>query len=389
MFHSTNKNNESFFGLDISDQSLKIVQLKKHSDKVKMQSFGKYKLKEGIVVHGEIKDNKALASAIKNVINKPILGSINTNNVVACLPESHSFIKLISIDNSPNQLSDLVATEIEKFFPFALNDLYFDWQIINKHANSFDVLVSAAPRSLIDNYISTLQEANLSVIALETESISLCRSLILEKNKQNKNTNESNYAIIDIGATESIMVVCSPGSIIMSMGVDVSGEKITQHIANTLEINRSQAEKAKIICGLDKNKAEGIIHDILIEETTEMAKRIQNIINFYQDNYTDHGPIEKILISGGGSNVKNLKNIISDYLKIEVIDANVFLKIGGNIEEYNKKFTETHNIDFKLLKNNKKKTTRKLKTKKIETISSKHNSSLNYATAIGLALRNI
>ncbi len=386
MFHLANKNNGSFFGLDISDQSIKIVQLKNHSDKVKMQSFGKYKLKDGIVVNGEIKDSDALVSAIKSLVTKPIFGSISTSNVTACLPESHSFIKLITIEDSLNQISDLIATEIEKFFPFTSNDLYLDWQIIKKHSGSIDVLVSAAPKSLVDSYITVLQKANLSVLALETESISLCRSLISENKKQNKNKKEdnNNYAIIDIGAVGSIMVVCSPGSIIMSMGLDVSGEKITKHIAETLEINRFQAEKAKIICGLDKSKAEGIIHDILIEETNEMAKRIQNIINFFKDNYPNHEPIKKILISGGGSNVKNLKNIISDYLKIEVLDANVFLKIGGDIEEYNKKFTETHNMDFKLLK--KKKSSKTLKTK---TISSKHNSSLNYATAIGLALRNI
>ena len=35
MFHSANKNNESFFGLDISVQSLRLVQLKYHSDKTR------------------------------------------------------------------------------------------------------------------------------------------------------------------------------------------------------------------------------------------------------------------------------------------------------------------------------------------------------------------
>jgi Tfp pilus assembly PilM family ATPase len=109
-------------------------------------------------------------------------------------------------------------------------------------------------------------------------------------------------------------------------------------------------------------------------------------MNFYQDHYPSHSLIKKIFISGGGSNVKHLKKIISDHLDLEVLDGDVFLKISGNIDEYNKKFTETHNLDSKLLKSKRKKGK---KGKKTETISSKHNSSLNYATVIGLALRDV
>ncbi len=117
-----------------------------------------------------------------------------------------------------------------------------------------------------------------------------------------------------------------------------------------------------------------------------MSDRIKDIMNFYQDHYPSHSSIEKILISGGGSNIKHLKKIISDHLGIEVLDGDVFLKISDNINKYGKKFTETHNLDSKLLKGKKRKGK---KIKKTETISSKHNSSLNYATVIGLALRDV
>ncbi len=383
MIHFSNKNNELFFGLDISDQSLKIVQLKRHSDKTKMQAFGKYRLKKDIISDGEIKNNKDLIQAIKTLISKPTFGNINTSNVVASLPESKSFIKLISVENSPNQISDLISTEIEKFFPFSINDLYFDWQIMNKYPEYTDILVSASPKNLVNSYIDVLQEVGLTVLAMETESVALCRCLIPDISSKAKTKDTTNYAIIDIGAVESTMIIYSSNSIIMSMSIDVSGEEITENIASTLEITHSQAEKAKIICGLDKTKAEGIIHDILIKKTLKMAKRIQDILDFYQDHYPDYGAISKIFISGGGSNIKNLKNIISNFIKIEVLDGDVFLKINEKSSKYNKKLTETHNLEYGLLKNNKK------KQKEPETISSRHNSSLNYATAIGLALRNV
>ena len=56
------------FGLDISDVSLKIIQLKKKRKFLGLASWGEVKIKPGIVVEGEIKDEAALVEAIKELL---------------------------------------------------------------------------------------------------------------------------------------------------------------------------------------------------------------------------------------------------------------------------------------------------------------------------------
>ena len=301
------------------------------------------------------------------------------------LPEKKCFIKSIQIEKGPNSIDDLIGSEIEKYFPFSKDDIYYDWEIFNEYSDYYDVLVSAAPKYIVDSYIENASKAGLSVVAIEPESVAICRALTKKAEKKSKNNEAPTFAIIDIGAVETFMVISSNSSIIMSMGIDVSGQEITEKIATTLQINESQAEKAKIICGLDKTKAEGIIYEILQEMIERMNSKIQSIINFYKDNYPDFPDIEFVSISGGGSDVNSLHEAIAERLKLEIKDADVFTNINEDIEKYSDSFTKTHNLNTDVLskpsKNNKKSSIVP------ETISSKHNSSLSYVTSVGLALR--
>ena len=51
----------------------------------------------------------------------------------------------------------------------------------------------------------------------------------------------------------------------------ISGQDITDSIARTLDIKPIQAEKAKIICGLDETRAKGIIKNILADIIEELV----------------------------------------------------------------------------------------------------------------------
>ena len=56
-------------GLDISDLSIKLVQLKKVGTKIKIQAWGKISLPLGLLENGDIKNKPELAKAIKKLIH--------------------------------------------------------------------------------------------------------------------------------------------------------------------------------------------------------------------------------------------------------------------------------------------------------------------------------
>lgn len=366
-------------GLDISDLSLKLVQLYKRGDKIKIQAINKLNLHEGIIKDGEVLDKEKLIDKINELISRPAYGKVNTNDVIACLPETKTFIKLIKIPKTPNPLPEIIEGEMEKHIPMAINDIYYDWQIIENSADAQDVLIGVAPKNIVDQYINLFDEAKLFTNALEIEPVSLCRSLLSSENP--KIHTAGNYGIIDIGAQRTSLTIYSKNTILFTLSMPISGEKITRSIAEILKIEISQAEKAKIICGLDENKAQGIIKNILIDMVDKLTRKINEAVDYYENHFPDRGPLNQILLCGGGANIKNLAEIINKSISIEVKRGDALVNLKENPENFSKILTETHKITSDLVKDNGK------NDKK--TISVAQDTSLTFATAIGLALRGI
>jgi type IV pilus assembly protein PilM len=376
MFFSSQQNYP--IGLDISDLSLKMVQLKKSGDKIKIQALSKIDLPKGLVDMGEIKNKTEMVKKIKEIISKPKFGSVNTTDVVACLPDTKTFIKLIEIEKSLNNLSEIIPAEIERHVPMTSKEIFYDWQIIKETADKYMVLIGAAPQNIINDYIDLLNDSKLSISALEIESTAICRSLLLEENPKNKNLPKKNYAIIDIGAMRSNLIIYAQNSIVASISIPISGEKITEKISKSLEIKYEQAEKAKIICGLDKSKAQGIICEILSDMLSELNNRIKDALEFYNNHYPNLGAVNEIILCGGGANIKNIDQCISQFHLINTSVGNTFINLSESAENLSQNFTETHNLNIKLI--NKEKN---------ENLAVKQNTGLTFTTAIGLALRNI
>ena len=68
----TNGSN-SPIGLDISDLSIKLIQLEKRRDKIKIRALSKLNLTQGIIVNGEIKNKAELIKAVKKIITSPFI----------------------------------------------------------------------------------------------------------------------------------------------------------------------------------------------------------------------------------------------------------------------------------------------------------------------------
>jgi type IV pilus assembly protein PilM len=365
-------------GLDISDLSLKLIQLKKVRDKIRIQALNKVDLPAGYFDNGEIKNQQGIIKSIEKLLGDAKYGKISGNEIIACLPETKTFIKLIEVPRISGNINQIIESELEKHIPMPINEIYYDWQLIEDHPEKQLILIGAASRKIVNSYTELLDKAKLSIVALEIEPVALSRSLLAEENPNFKGQSTKNYGIIDIGANRSNLTLYSRNAILFSFSIPLSGRNITERIAKSLNIEETQAEKAKIICGLDENKAQGIIKNLLYEMIKNLVGKIKEAIIFYETHFPGRGPIDEFLICGGGANIKNIEKIISDYISIKVSRGNVFINLDKDQEKIQQFFSETHALE----KNNGI-TNSKGKNKIIQDSSS------NYATAIGLALRGL
>lgn len=348
------------FGLDLSDMSFKFAQLKKIKKKIDIVSFGSGDVKSGIIENGEIKDEDTLAQILGSALNNPAKGNISTRYVVCSLPEQHSFIRVLQLPKmSYEETKEAIKWEIEQNIPLGINEVYFDWQIINndKNRDHQDISIAAVPKNIVDPYISVLKKADLVPVALEVESIAVARSVV-------KNLlTDAPVFLVDIGGTTTSFIIFSGSTIRFTSSVSVAGDAMVEAISKSVGVDKNQANKLFYEVGLDKSlDPDGKVGQALINVLSELALQIENYISFYQSHSEhDHSlketGIKKIILSGGAANTTGIAAYLSLALKIPVELANPWVNI---LEE---------------------------PLKEIPDLS--YRKSLSYTTALGLALRDI
>src|SRR3989344_4795077 len=331
------------FGIDISDLSLKIVKLKRKKNFFDLVSFGEMEIPANIISGGEIKDEKALAKIIKESLNNVNGEKLKTKYVIASLPEEKSFLQVIQLPKiKEEEVKKAIPFEAENYVPLPVDQVYLDFQMIppwHENQEHLDVLIAALPKKTVDPYLSSLKEAGLKPLAFEIESQAIIRSLV--KN----NVSSLPVLVIDFGATRTGFIIFSGNSLRFTTSIPVSSRGFTEAISKNLEVDFISAEKLKRKYGLGEKveskeyKTDVLtikksrIFEFLIPILTDFTEQIKKYLNYYQthafhEHYSKNGNIvTKIIISGGGANLRGLANFLSSELKIPVELANPWLNI--------------------------------------------------------------
>lgn len=317
--------NHTIFGLDISDRALRVIQLKHSGKKTFITSYGSLSLEPGIFDNGVIIDESKAISAIQKVIKDVTGGKIKTPNVVSVLPETKTFIKVITVpasrDTKKPELNTIINAEIVNHVPLGLEEIYLDWQVLHHDGDQAHVLIGAAPRTLVDSYITLIEKSGLVPYALEIEAQAIVRTLFPQQ------TLSHATIVIDFGAMRTGLALYDNDTIQFTVTLPISGNDITQVIAQVLQIKPEEAEKAKIVCGLDSTKCEGAMLKILMKPIDELANHIKKAITFYQSNFPEGREVKNIILTGGGSNFIKIDEVLTSKLGITTTVGNPFTNI--------------------------------------------------------------
>lgn len=352
---------QSAFGLDISDLSLKIAKLEKVGDRVELVSFGEEKVPEGLISGGEIMKEDELASTIAHFLTKVQGQPLHTKYAVVSLPEERAFLQVIQLPVLyGKELEQAIRFEAENYIPFPMDSVYLDYQVVtplSNHLDHTDVLLVALQKSTVDSYVSVLLKAGLKPVALELESLSVSRALVL------KETASSPTLLLDFGATRTGFVAFSGKSPRFTVSISTSSSQLTDVLMAAFRIDRKEAEKLKVQYGIVPLKEEGGngMREALNPVLKELAGKVKQYMDYY-GSHASHEHLQKenqrishISLCGGGALLKGLPEFLSQELKVEVSVGNPWANILSD------KITHIPSLSFE--------------------------DSLAYATVLGLALR--
>lgn len=343
------KQKQNAFGLDISDGSIKVMQLIAKGDSYKVQGYADHNIPSGIMVNDVMVNKPMMVKHIRAAVENLDSGRVNTDRVVVSVPESKAFVRVIQIPKmSEEQAAQAVPFEAEQYIPVPIDQTYLDWQIISEEADKMNVLVSASPKDYIDTLVGVLKEAGLRPIAFEVESAACARSLLSGDQKGKSNL------IMDMDKFRSSLILTENGSLQFTSSVPIAGDALTTAIAKALQVPAEQAEKIKREIGIDPQPENANVFSALAPVIENLIAETRNIIKFHDEH--SQLPLNRIILSGGTAKLLYIHNYIYEKLgaekKIPVVLGDPWINV----------FADKNQIPLD------------------------HKDSLSFTTAIGLAL---
>lgn len=318
--------NTKAFGLDISDLTIRAIQFSGQGRTLSIEAYNQTSVPAGLMKYGEILEPRAVSELIKKLIATPKKGHFTTKRVYASLPEWKSFIKMIEtpqVDN--NQLAETVSWEATQHIPFAIDEMYLDWRIVesNQASNTNRVLLGAIAKSVADTYTAVLEDADLKPVGLIIEPIAINYALVPQKSAK-----EYTALVLDIGLHRTSSIIIDRGIVTYSSSTkDISGVAMTSLIAQKLRLNDREAEDAKRLCGLDPTRGKAVIPKTLLPYVTKIQKHITDILNFYKTHNIFGSDIQQIILVGGGAYLKNLDTVLGKRLTQKVVIGDPWQKL--------------------------------------------------------------
>ena len=167
-----------YFGLDIGETGIRLVQLRKSAGKPVLVTLGDIPVPSNLLMSDSQLDQDKLSAIIRQLVKD--LG-VSSNNVALGLPANKVYAAVITTPKLTDaELSKAIRFQADQYVPVAIDQVKLDWTVLGpgKTDKEVEVLLVACPNTVADKYLSIAEKAGLDVISLETNSMALYRAVV-------------------------------------------------------------------------------------------------------------------------------------------------------------------------------------------------------------------
>lgn len=291
-------------GLDIGSHTVKAVEIaRKSRDKgFDFRSFGQAPLQAEAIVQGAFLNSTAIVEAIREAVAQ---GRIRGKDVAASVSGHSVIVKRVHLPQmTREELEGQIQWEAEQYIPFDVNEVNLDFQILqaNPEEGQMDVLLVAAKKDLIDDYVQVITEAGLNPVAIDVAAFAVQNAFELNYEQDPARVT----ALVNIGAQVVNINVIRGGIPAFTRDIMTGGSHYTEEIQKALSISFDEAERIKL-----GDPREGTAVQDVIPQEVEQAMRsvsdtvigeISRSLDFFTATAGD-ARISRVLLSGGGARI--------------------------------------------------------------------------------------
>ncbi|MGB0776319.1 MAG: type IV pilus assembly protein PilM, partial [Akkermansiaceae bacterium] len=228
------------------------------------------------------------------------------------------FIKLPPIED--DNIEQLVAFEAQQHVPFPIDEVIWDWQMLESGAGEKEVALVAIKGDALNDMNDVVMEAGLGTAEVDASPMALYNAM-----RYNYPDLEETTLLIDIGA-KTCNLIYLEGNRMFTRSVAVGGASVSTAISKEYGVTFSEAESQKCSNG---QVALNTAHTSQMDEpTAALATVIRNALgklpaeiarttNYFRSQHGGSAP-KKVLLAGGGSNLPHISDFFQDKLRLPV-----------------------------------------------------------------------
>ena len=184
------RHNRSSIGLDIGSRFIKLAELKSSGDNITLTKFAIKEIPKDL----KIDRDKVVSHLISQLLSENNIKSRDVNICAAGQSVFVRFVKLLQVKE--DKLKQTMKFEAQNQIPFPLNEVAWDWSLLDTGAKgSRKAVIAAIKKNLVDEMVHKLKAVKLSTGLIDISPLSLYNCMAF-----NEDYNEQALgAIMDIG----------------------------------------------------------------------------------------------------------------------------------------------------------------------------------------------
>jgi type IV pilus assembly protein PilM len=318
---------DNIASIDIGATSIKLIKARRGFKKFEIISSCLEFIDPDLII---LDYTAAIENALHAILEKENLDDFK---IVMSIPADRLLLRNITFPFSDlNKISIAIPFEAEENIPYPIDMVTMDFQIIpDEESETRSVILAAVNKDYLTSLLEVFNKFNLNPVFCGIESNSLLRCY-----EYFNSVNNETVLQVDIGYTKTVVNLVKNSELMYTRGISFGMGILIEKIAEIFSITLSEAEKIFISLDLDLVSLDSNLKNenykqlnitkpklkIIFNEAEKLVSDILDSIAFTikaSGEHTDYSIFSRIIITGGGSNIKGISRVLGDESGLPVV----------------------------------------------------------------------
>lgn len=312
-------------GIDISSSAVKVLELSKTGEQVRVERYAVEPLPQNAVVEHQITEVEQVADAVERAVKR---SGTKCKHVAVAVPAAHVITKTIKM---PAALSDQdrhtqIEMEADHYIPYPLDEVNLDYNVLGpseSNPEEVDVLLAACRKEIVDDYLAVVQGPGLNPVVVDVETYAMENAYSLIATHMPGGGMEKTVAVLDVGATTTNINAIHSNRSVYTRDHTFGGRQLTEEIQRRYGLSYEEAGLAKKQGGLPDNYQTDVLRPFM----EAMCQEIMRALQFFYSS-TPFNNVDQILLAGGCAQIPGIDELVAARIGVPTIVANPFASMA-------------------------------------------------------------